>query len=123
MSFVSRLNALTRVAVLFTVFAISSQAVAMSGAGGPSTDLIQAVAIGDAYLSSQSIKTTDVKLISAANLFSCESVLRGPHVWRLTYKYRDGIPAAADRPIAAGGEVLLEVDLRTKKATLLGVTE
>ncbi len=115
MSFVSRLNALTRVAVLFMVFAISSQAVAMSGAGGPSTELIQAVAIGDAYLPSQSIKTTDVKLISA--------VLRGPHVWRLTYKYRDGIPAAADRPIAAGGEVLIEVDLRTKKATFLGVTE
>ena len=123
MSPVSRLNALASVAVLSMVIAINSQAEAVGGTGGPSTELLEAVAIGDAYLPSQSIKPTDVKLISAANLFSCDAVLRGPHVWRLAYKYREGIPTEADRPLAVGGEVLVEVDLRTKKATFLGVTE
>ena len=109
--------------MLSVVVGFSCQVVAVGGPGGPSTDLLQAVVIADAFLPSQSIKPNDVKLIGAANLFSCGAVLKGPHVWRLTYRYRDGIPEATDRPIAVGGDILVEVDLHTKKATFLGATE
>jgi hypothetical protein len=64
-------------------------------------------------------RPTDYQLISAINLVA-GSEYRGPAFWRLRFKRRDLIPADAEGVLGAGGELLVDVDVHTGVATLVG---
>ncbi len=80
-------------------------------------ECMRALSIGAGYISSSGLPACDYKLIKAENMVMPGSYL-GPHVWHLTYKAKDLIERGGK-----GGEIFIEVDMKTQEAKLLGYGE
>lgn len=62
------------------------------------------------------------QLTAAINMVAGQEY-RGPSFWRLTFKRRDLIPADAESELGAGGQIFVDVDLKTGAATITGFGE
>jgi hypothetical protein len=85
----------------------------------PGRDCQEAIALGSRFLTRSKVDPTEYQVVRAENLVG-HPVYSGPWVWRLTYKLRRLIPRSVEEEIGAGGELLVEVDLATGDARLLG---
>ena len=87
----------------------------------PENDLAAAIKIANAFLPSLPRSPSDLKLIKAENLIVRNGQMKPPAVWELAYKDRSTI--SSDGLIGKGGELFIEVDLKTKKAKFMGAGE
>jgi hypothetical protein len=114
------------VGVGFGILQRASAGVPVPPAGvvaSPDKECGEAVALANALLATLKVKPADYKLIVAKNLVVRGKEFKGPHIWDLTYKLRSLLPDQTDGIVGAGGEVFIDVDLATKKATLRGYGE
>lgn len=84
----------------------------------PSSELLRAIELGDAFLPSLHRKPRDLKLVEVKNVFGGK-----PNIWRLTYKERAALPRETGGLAALGGELFLEVDLNNKTTKFVGTGE
>jgi hypothetical protein len=100
------------VAVLFTKSTFANPVVT-----SPSTELLRAIELGNAFLPSLKRKPRDLKLIEVKNVFG------KPNIWRLTYKERSAMPRETGGLATLGGELFVEVDLDNGKTKFAGTGE
>ena len=92
--------------------------------GIPSRECKMTISIAEVFLQSLGIKSADYKLIQIENY-----VIRGEknnmnlYKWRIAFKSRDMIPLDENGILGAGGEIFIEVDLKTQQAKFLGTGE
>lgn|GEM_PF-952164 len=84
----------------------------------PSSEMLEAIKLGDAFLPSLKRKSRDMKLIEVKNVFGGK-----PNQWRLTYKERSSLPRETGGPGALGGELLIDVNLDEKISKFAGSGE
>jgi hypothetical protein len=76
------------------------------------SELNEAVAIGIKTLAERKEPQEDLLLVDAERIF-----LRGAYIWRLTFKPARQFPAdPVKREITKGGEIFLNINLKTKEA-------
>lgn len=101
------------VAVLFAKSTFANPVVT-----SPSSELLRAIELGNAFLPSLKRKPRDLKLIEVKNVFGGK-----PNIWRLTYKERSALPRETGGLATLGGELFVEVDLDTGKTKFAGTGE
>lgn len=67
-------------------------------------------------------RLSEYQLTSAINMVAGNEY-RGPSFWRLTFKRRALIPADAESELGAGGQIFVDVDIKTGVATITGFGE
>lgn len=80
-----------------------------------------AIQIAERFLPSLKISPAEQKLIRVENLYLGKSRKIDPNLWKLTFKDRSVIGSYG--LIGKGGEIFIEVNLKEKKASFLGVGE
>lgn len=101
------------VAVLFTKSTFANPVVT-----SPSSELLRAIELGNAFLPSLKRKPRDLKLIEVKNVFGGK-----PNIWRLTYKERSALPRETGGLATLGGELFVEVDLENGTTKFAGTGE
>jgi hypothetical protein len=90
------------------------------GPGDPAAELARAVELASAFLVSQGHDIASVRITEVRNQLRGSG--GGPDAWRVTYKLRHLIPADGSE-IGAGGELFVDVDLKSSAVRLGGVGE
>ena len=100
---------------IFTASCTPSDAIDPKTASRPeTTDLNEAVSIAVAKLADVQKSAGEYKLVSAQQV-----VVKGEYVWRITFKPVGLLPDdPSSQIIGAGGEVFVNVDLKTKEAVV-----
>jgi hypothetical protein len=84
---------------------------------------ITAIAIAEDFLISIDRDPAEYEVIKIENLVTRKGIYQGPHIWHITFKRADLVPDNEYDMVGAGGEIFISVNVKERRAELLGYGE